>query len=184
MYDYSAMLDDSDEQILASYYPNRRHLFLLPILVLAFIGSLWICVETVSMSNTIEATNILRLSMLLGFAVFCVICCRFFYDTAQQVLCCTCNGIYILHDRNEELDFLSWDNMSYVYVTTNFKGHTYWIISEKQLTKNETRRLATNSSWLLKIHVDQTIILWDNGSNSARMFFLEFRERVQVINHM
>lgn len=180
---YSKLPHDIENQNISLYYPNRRNLFFLPVFVICLIGGLWLCGNYIHNLETIASTDIVRIFFLLGISVCCIISCKVFYNTAQQVLYCKEEGLYLIHDRNIGLVFISWNNMPYVYETKNNKGQVYWVLSKKQLTKKETNRLATKSGWLLNMYVDHTIVIWNNASRSANEFFLELKNHIKIINH-
>lgn len=179
----SNKLSDLNEQVSFSYYPNRRNLFVLPVLAIGCIWGFLACGKVILNSETIVIEHLIKICFFLFISVCCMICSKVFYDTAQQVLYCAEEGCYILHDRQVEFDFVSWQDIRYAYETKNFKGHFYLVFSKKQLTQKETHRLATKSSWLLNLHVDKAIVIWDNSSPSAQIFFSEVKKHLKVIEH-
>lgn len=183
MHPRSNKLSDLNEQVSFSYYPNRRNLFVVPALVIGCIWGFWACGKIILNSETILFKHLIKIAFFLLISVCCIICSKIFYDTAQQVLCCTEEGCYFLNDRQVELDFVSWQDIRYAYETKNFKGHFYLVLSKKQLTQKETHRLATKSSWLLNLYVDQAIVIWDNATPSAQIFFSEVKKHLNVVEH-
>ncbi len=174
---------DGNVNKFAVYCPNRRNLFALPLFAVGCVWGIWVCAEPMCNSGKIVTEYPQQIIFGLSISVCCTLCAKTLFYSAQQVLYCAEDGLYIAYDRSVDRVFIPWNDEIYVYETKNFKGHVYWVFSKNPLNKNESQHLATKSSWLLRIYIDETFVVWDNASRDAQFFFRAIKTHTKIIRH-
>lgn len=157
-----------NDNIILTYYPNRRNLFLLPLFVLAGVFSVG-CGIDLSLQGDITSitTSLLVICVVL---VLCCFCSIFFYRSAQQCVFCSENGLYVQFNGYKMPEFISFSGEYKLYETTNIQGHIYYVFSKTCLSPKQARKMANKSSLLMKMKVEYAFVVWDNSSSDAKQF--------------
>lgn len=157
-----------NDNIILTYYPNRRNLFLLPLFVLAGVLSIW-CEIDLFLQGDIPSiiTSILVIGVVF---VLCCLCSIIFYVSAQQCVFCSANGLYVQFNGYKMPEFISFSGEYKIYETTNIQGHIYYVFSKTCLSTKQARKMANKSSLLMKMKVEYAFVVWDNSSSDAKQF--------------
>lgn len=173
-----------DMQVLFCYYPYHRHLLFLPLFIVGCLVCFFICLGSLFSAREKIFQNIPNFLFFLLLSIFCIVFAKIFYETAHQALCCTVKGIFVLNRKYVKMDCFSWQDTLHVYETKSPQGHYYWVLSRKPLTQQETKYLAGKSSWMLKLNIDGTIVVWNNQSHDAQAFCSVIKNHTRIISHL
>lgn len=82
----------------------------------------------------------------INFYVFAVCISAFvvimFYPARNLRLCGTDEGIYVLNNGKKLIDIILWEDVAYAYKLISYRGFEHIILSKKELTVKECRRMV------------------------------------------
>ena len=140
-----------NDNIIYRPYKTQKWVLLLtiPVGILAFVGAGY-CLSSSSAG----------VICFIAIGIICSVITKAIYDSSKRAVSFEENGLRIIGGNSFDYWYVSWRDLTHAYYTKSYKGHSFLVLAQNELSPKEAKHFANRSANSSRIYVDNVVVIY------------------------